>query len=1683
MFTVISILLMLLHSTFGLTCDPGEYLNDRTWPFADTCEDCDSGKYREEVDHDYESCKSCSTATDICDEGESWLCPKTGIICEPCLDLEYQDDLAHQDSCKSCVLTENCTVGTSYGCNILTGVLECDACPVTFYQDQSEHTEVECLQCAPCPSDEGYDCTDQTIDSICTPCAAGFYQNEFSHRTPCIETCSAGQQPTGAPLYTCEDCPTGRYSEDTGNGDLPCKHCIAGKIYIDSSTVCPDCPIGKYQDVFDTGETACKTCGAGQVVPNIFGSSSDSYDPSVTFNDQGLPIDDDGNDITTPPGVVVGCQNCLGETYQELTEADDFVCKTCATGETFMSISSACASCAVGKKTLTDGSCEDCPIGYYQDQTTQQICEICNAVDASLGNGYGFSDVVGLALCKTCSTTCPVGESIDADCQFDQDLQCIGCENGQYRSTISVNGEFPCLFCEAGKEMADWNNPGTSCTDCLAGQYQPSATQSNAVCVDCLAGFTGGTGRSEQCTDRKTCVGEGVTCTSTEAIPLQECGTPEALCTESTCCLQPCDINTAATSTIPCQCGIDSSELCELGEYCTTRTSLADRTNAFCSKGDHTTLPFPHQPDCKPLVLVGGEMVPDTEATSTCQCWQGDVAPFTIGYDSVTCPACSSQCTSAASCNSRYGHCVSPDYCSSFNGVGELDVQTGCLCEFPGSYNDQYEGNTAHTCVSKFCRAKLSDTDKCSDTAISGCKNKLGLYPNVFPTNEGGLLCGCGLSGLCDDTVPYCVGSISLCSASPGTPCANINGNFINPSPCACSELDIDGNAIGLPDGCEANMYCDAGVCSNAKCPTSGLCTNNHIIGPEETFYFEGYTPDAKCVTEDCDENADIVSCCERCYEWNEEAARCGIPCPEFFDCESVPALPNYVRPPGNYRYDTTGLEIWEIERFNTGKFDDVCSDGCSETNPQNVETCCLRADSCDEHHQNSLCVNTDNFADPSAIGSWDGSKICEGHQCRPEECCDFIICTCENGTPAFPPQCVNNTNVCQEVCDEGYFKINATHCYLGTVCAADEYMYQIPNLVFDTRCKLLNVCIDDVEYISANETDATVNGTGTNKNCSLITLCDYDYQFQEENYTLYTDSVCTNVTLCNISTHFELTPATETTDRVCTELSPPCDFSAGEYIAQANNMTHDRICLNIDFADCATTEYMFQDYSETQNRICEPLTLCDATEYISVNATIDSDLTCSNLTECDFTQQYIRILATDYTDRTCSTLRECSGFEFISVNETTTSNRVCTPLSKCSVTEYAAPQNTTYFDRICSTCEADGLTSDGETCLGCMTGGNCEYNQFALVQDDATCFAEQCTTYSLDGMTFTNASGTFDMADIVLINDDWVRFDVIDGVEPDITVTGDVVKVYNDLNELLYLYFQVPVSVEDFNATLNDTNFLLRQNCVVTILLEDKCVSDPLVDLCDGNYTRPGQQAIWWEIQYPPLEGGQACPGSGDPIDPYYVDCVNYDCDRDCNETCPDDWSDCLNEDALVVVCEEEGVQNKTCQVHETSQYNGIICTPPLIRNCIGPIVAPFCDCDNHVLDSCGVCDGECCPIGQLRDLCGICNGTNECRDELIILEHERDQEAKFLGWFIPTIISVIGLSLTGLLLYCCRCTFTTQWWNETNQRILAEDWESGVRKPGYTKEKYDIWKKYESDKLNTYQFEDVEDIERLKY
>ena len=1897
-----------------------------------------------------------------CDAG-SFIVTSAGSFCKPCAIDTYQNS-GDQSSCKTCT---NCNLlGQGYLCTVEGAIASCANCPTGQYNDIINHKQ-PCKDCTTtCGRGKQQECIAVSGDS-CIDCDAGMFQEEFGHTQADCKNCPNGK--TNAPNFrscintcvpgkykdsnTCKNCPSGRYS--VFNDVSACEECKAGTYYIDAQTICPSCPTGQYQQQADQSNAACKTCGKGKVAA-------------------------DGRGIG-------GCKNCNAGTYQDQNPATIFSlsgqftgnkgdCNECESPAIFDAINKPCTGCSSGKYTTSTNACINCQIGRYQDQVGQSFCKLCNPGGSGLADGY--QDQLGQTSCNTCTPACLPGDTLARPCEANHDLECIGCETGKYRGSGDS-----CLFCAAGKGM-DWSNPTTFCTDCDAGTYQPSSEKLSAVCISCLPGLTGEPGRSTQCVTKKQC-SDDASITCADKFNSRFCGTEAEPCNALFCCRQPCPVNTAATSEPPYQClcntpGETTPELCDIGEFCTTRTSATIRTSAFCSKSSHIDIDFPHSPDCKPLkLLASGEWVADTAATSTCQCWQGEVAPFQIGYDktSVKCTTniCTTQCVDATHCNSKYGHCVDPDYCSSFNGVAELDIQTGCRCQFPSTYLSSstiYDGalqlnlryrttvSSPYSCQSgqKYCRAKLADSEKCSDIAITNCKNKVGLFKNELPDEDGGKYCGCGISGLCTEEEPYCVGAISLCSAAPGTPCNNIYGNHINPEPCACSALDSFGAAIGIPDPCGANMYCDTGVCSEAKCPTTGLCTNNHIETTEGTFHFEGYIPNAKCITEECDENSDILSCCERCHEWNEAAGRCGTSCPEFFDCKLIPSMTGFVRPPGNYRYETAGLVSWEIERFNTGKFDDVCVDGCSETNVANVETCCLAVDTCAEHHQNNLCVNTDNFADPSEVGSWDGSKQCEGHICRPEECCDFISCTCENGTPAFPPQCVNNTNVCQEVCDEGYFKINATHCFLGSVCAADEYMYQIPNLVFDTRCKLLNVCIDDVEYISANETDATVNGTGTNKICSPITLCDYDSQFQEQNYTLYTDRVCTNVTVCNTSTHFELTPATETTNRVCTELSPPCNYSAGEYIAQANNLTHDRICLSIDFADCAISEYMFQNYSETQNRICEPLKVCRtitnptgataaaaaaaaapvcaddpswwdllygsgtsscnggeaggvvanpswcslsnsayteevlracpvacgvcepddpskttdsdndgtaddadafpndatewadsdgdgvgdnadtdddgdgvldnadafpldpsentdsdndgagdnidtdddgdgvldtenafpldpsesvdsdgdgvgdnadlypddpnnfdhfddnpvipvqpaielpnfqyidvgftgqnvvacdgdadfirvtwngyhniietetascsstelreiedfggnghidtysnmfaqpgqtrhfkcslhcgdgktfsvscpsstlasrhnlqstlATEYISVNETIDSDRSCSNLTECDFTQQYIRILATDYTNRKCSALRECSGFEFISVNETTTSNRVCTPLSKCPVTEYAAPQNTTYFDRVCSTCEADGLTADGATCLGCMTKGNCKYDQSALVQDDASCFSEQCTTYTLNNMTFTNDSGTYDMNEIVLINDNWVRFDVIGGVEPDITVTGDVEKVYNDLNELVYLYFQVPVTVEDFDAKLNDTNFLLRQNCVVTILLEDKCVSDPLVDLCDSNYTRPGQQAIWWEIQYPPLEGGEACPGNGDPIDPYYIDCVNSDCERDCNETCASIWSDCLTVTGENVTCGEEGNRTKNCIVHSTPQNGGKECTPNLTESCVGAIQTPYCDCDGHILDSCAECNGGsilavprhssgCCPIGTVQDVCGICNGTGICPNlkQQEIMErqvsHDKSVFEKY-GLIVIVTLSVL-VCFAGLFFLCC--------------------------------------------------------------
>ena len=70
-----------------------------------------------------------------------------------------------------------------------------------------------------------------------------------------LSVCEPG---TKNSIYECEDCPNGKY-QDESNQET-CKFCAAGTYRFDS-TSCKDCPIGKYRDVEGAMDiTQCKDC-------------------------------------------------------------------------------------------------------------------------------------------------------------------------------------------------------------------------------------------------------------------------------------------------------------------------------------------------------------------------------------------------------------------------------------------------------------------------------------------------------------------------------------------------------------------------------------------------------------------------------------------------------------------------------------------------------------------------------------------------------------------------------------------------------------------------------------------------------------------------------------------------------------------------------------------------------------------------------------------------------------------------------------------------------------------------------------------------------------------------------------------------------------------------------------------------------------------------------------------------------------------------------------------------------------------------------------------------------------------------------------------------------------------------------------------------------------------------------
>ena len=264
------------------------------------------------------TCVDCTPISSACGTGKQLkdACTSTSdVTCETCPAETFSDDYG---ACKPC--TDCSALGQLNGGKVCNPTQDrtCRACEgISVYFNENG-------ECHNCPAGKAKLASAVGTDP-CNDCGAGFYADGITFYPFCAP-CEGGKYQGQSAQSSCDDCPSGRYSESSHSG----------------TTSCTGCPKGKYQD--RTGQGSCKTCAYGKYT-SYTGESSCSYCWSGS----------------QPKNDKTGCYSCGAGKYGN---RDD---------------SAFCQSCPRGKFTQYNArsSCDECYWGEYQDYTGQTSCKSC----------------------------------------------------------------------------------------------------------------------------------------------------------------------------------------------------------------------------------------------------------------------------------------------------------------------------------------------------------------------------------------------------------------------------------------------------------------------------------------------------------------------------------------------------------------------------------------------------------------------------------------------------------------------------------------------------------------------------------------------------------------------------------------------------------------------------------------------------------------------------------------------------------------------------------------------------------------------------------------------------------------------------------------------------------------------------------------------------------------------------------------------------------------------------------------------------------------------------------------------------------------------------------------------------------------------------------------------------------
>ena len=505
-------------------CEAGSYQDD---PNRNECKTCPSGKYQTFKGQSH--CVECSRGQYSTTEGNK-------IPCIPCSSGRYQelngasfcaqcpkgwttDPLESTISCFRCQERPLfCGQCNGYGNNtsrrrldlsITVSVIPCQECTPGRYSNMTNDcvlcpsgfiSEQGAEECTKCPTNtfanETFSICEQcpagyisTIEDIeCKPCQLGKYRSIFD--TEC-QTCPDGFEIVdeqcqlcqkgkfhSKTTFTCENCPNGKFSilggtscVDSCPTDLSpptenaCAECPSNQQFTDNT--CSECPSNSYRM---KGQFGCKECSSGKYMPDK------NENTECIFCENGTFLSNTNECKECPPG-----KNLIYSigTTPPVDENGDNICSDCSVGMFKTTEGEQCQECPLGfyQQNIGQISCETCPGGYISNQVASIQCDECPAGYGEDGGTCNPCSEDEITISGTCQT-CPQGKYKDLK-------ECEECPIGQY----GINDE--CHDCEDGKYQDQEGQ--TDCKTCAKHDFSPYMNSivnlegaGSTFCVECL---------------------------------------------------------------------------------------------------------------------------------------------------------------------------------------------------------------------------------------------------------------------------------------------------------------------------------------------------------------------------------------------------------------------------------------------------------------------------------------------------------------------------------------------------------------------------------------------------------------------------------------------------------------------------------------------------------------------------------------------------------------------------------------------------------------------------------------------------------------------------------------------------------------------------------------------------------------------------------------------------------------------------------------------------------------------------------------------------------------------------------------------------------------------------------------------------------------------------------------------